>query len=174
MYNFADDLKPQSKTSSKNEPFFEPVSEQVVNNLETSHEQVLVPSINNTNKTNSIKIPNSDKQEQNDTKENSAFLNEVEAASQQKKLREKNKGFMPPQPEEVKAYFLQQRFPEVEAFKFYNYFSSVGWLVGGKSPMVDWESAAKNWMLNTEKFKGAPSHNQPLTSTTDKNYAEPL
>jgi hypothetical protein len=81
--------------------------------------------------------------------------------------------------EEVKTYFHQNNFPEIEAQKFFNYFSSIGWLVGGKTPMVDWQSAAQNWMLNSTNFIqnkdiSAPNRAQQLNSTTDKNYAEPL
>jgi hypothetical protein len=36
--------------------------------------------------------------------------------------------------EEIKSYFLQENFPKLEANKFFNYFSSIGWLVGGKTP----------------------------------------
>ena len=55
MFDFAEDLKPQSKTSSKNEPFFEPVAEQALDKQQTSTEQALVPSINNTNSLNNKK-----------------------------------------------------------------------------------------------------------------------
>jgi hypothetical protein len=70
-------------------------------------------------------------------------------------------------------------FPELEAQKFFNYFSSNGWLVGGKTPMVDWQAAAQNWILNSINFNNnsdtTPSHQrQNLNTTTDKNYAEPL
>ena len=84
-----------------------------------------------------------------------------------------------PKMEEVKSYFLNQHFPELEANKFFHYFSSVGWLVGGKTPMVDWQAAAQNWILNAPKFK----HNTDTTPIdrakhlnigNDKNYAEPL
>jgi hypothetical protein len=79
--------------------------------------------------------------------------------------------------EKVKDYFLNQQFPELEAIKFYNYFSSNGWLVGGKTPMVDWQAAAQNWILNSINF----NHNtvpfdraKHLNTSTDKDYAEPL
>jgi len=39
--------------------------------------------------------------------------------------------------EEVLTYFREQNFPELEASKFFNYFASIGWLVGGKTPMAD-------------------------------------
>ncbi|KQB42844.1 hypothetical protein RCH33_941 [Flavobacterium daejeonense] len=81
--------------------------------------------------------------------------------------------------EELKTYFQQNNFPELEAQKFFNYFSSVGWLVGGKIPMVDWQAAAQNWMLNSINFNPhndttSSPHRQNLNATTDKNYAEPL
>ena len=80
--------------------------------------------------------------------------------------------------EEVKTYFSQEKFPDLEAQKFYNYFASIGWLVGGRTPMQNWQAAAQNWMLNTAKFT-KESHSPPktkthLNATTEKNYAEPL
>lgn len=81
--------------------------------------------------------------------------------------------------EEVKTYFIENNFPEQEAQKFFNYFKSVGWLVGGKTPMVDWQAAAQNWIINSINFNhntdtiptNRPKH---LNTTTDKNYSEPL
>ena len=80
--------------------------------------------------------------------------------------------------EEVKLYFSQEKFPDLEAQKFFNYFASIGWLVGGRTPMQNWKAAAQNWMLNTIKFT-KESHPLPQTTnklniTTEKNYAEPL
>lgn len=81
-----------------------------------------------------------------------------------------------PNLEEVKTYFLQQNFPELEAQKFYNYFSSIGWLVGGKIPMIDWQAAANNWMLNAPKFISdeRTDRTKQLNTSTDKDYSEPL
>lgn len=81
--------------------------------------------------------------------------------------------------DEVKTYFQENNFPELEAIKFYNYFSSNGWLVGGKTPMVDWQAAAQNWILNSINFNHNTDttpihHRQNLNTTTDKDYAEPL
>jgi len=79
--------------------------------------------------------------------------------------------------EEVKTYFQENNFPEQEAQKFYNYFKSVGWLVGGKAPMVDWQAAAQNWMINAPKFISnaeQPNRAKQLNTTTDKDYSEPL
>lgn len=81
--------------------------------------------------------------------------------------------------ENIKAYFLNQHFPEIEAIKFFNYFSSNGWLVGGKTPMVNWQAAAQNWMLNSINFNQntdtTPIHRaKHLNTGTDKDYSEPL
>ena len=83
-----------------------------------------------------------------------------------------------PKLEEVQYYFTQQNYPDIEAQKFYNYFSSIGWLVGGRTPMQNWNAAAENWMLNANKFSKEPEKPLPrvnqLNATTSKNYAEPL
>ena len=95
-------------------------------------------------------------------------------ANQTEKSRQK---VIAPKVEEVKSYFLKQNLPELEANKFFNYFSSVGWLVGGKIPMVDWQAAAQNWMLNAIKFKSyekPPDRAKHLNSSNDKDYGEPL
>jgi len=79
--------------------------------------------------------------------------------------------------EEVKTYFQENSFPELEAQKFFNYFSSIGWLVGGKTPMVNWQAAAQNWMINVPKFISnaeQPNRAKQLNTTTDKDYSEPL
>ncbi|WP_310556901.1 transcriptional regulator [Flavobacterium sp.] len=85
----------------------------------------------------------------------------------------------------VKEYFKFQNFTEFEAERFFNYYSSIGWLIGGKTKMKDWQAAARNWMLNTPKFSvnlpnpsTQKANPQPraynLNATIDKNYAEPL
>ena len=85
-----------------------------------------------------------------------------------------------PKVDEVIKYFQEQNFPEIEANKFYNYFSSNGWLVGGKTPMKNWKAAAKNWMLNSLKYNGNNNNSktsiqpQNLNTAIDKDYSEPL
>ncbi|TRX03211.1 transcriptional regulator [Flavobacterium gawalongense] len=75
-------------------------------------------------------------------------------------------------------YFLSQENTEMEANKFFNYYSSIGWLIGGKTKMKDWKAAARNWIMNQNKFKvNSPAqtlHPQNLNTVTNKNYAEPL
>lgn len=172
----------------------------------TSIEQALVSSINNTNITNNSNIQNDlnlEEQAKNLEEENlffkekkkkeekscakkemlevladdnrkivPTFANFAEKQTEKSRQKENNPGI-----EEVKSYFFQQNFPELEANKFFNYFSSVGWLIGGKIPMVDWQAAAQNWMLNAIKFKSyekPPDRAKHLNIESDKDYSEPL
>lgn len=80
----------------------------------------------------------------------------------------------------VKEYFKNQEYSEIEAERFFNYYTSTGWLVGGKTKMKDWNAAARNWMLTTSKFSiNLPSTKKEtrannLQTNEDKDYAEPL
>nr|WP_315199883.1 transcriptional regulator [uncultured Flavobacterium sp.] len=206
LFNLSDELKPMPKSeknnSSNTEPVFGLVTEQVVNKSCTSNgtgsEQALVSYINNTNIpniSNNLKIANLDEPAQNfeieddilknvDTEMPFAFAdtdkNQTESGRQKKeKSSAKKEKVYVPAIEEVKTYFHQQNFPELEAIKFFNYFSSNGWLVGGKTPMVDWQAAAQNWMLNSINFNhytdATPINRaKHLNTGTDKDYSEPL
>ena len=197
LFNFSDDLKPLPKNASSN---FKPVIEQVVKKSCTSdetsseqvNEQVLVPYINNTNITNDLNNSNSlnlgEQSKKIEENANDEFVIpsavEVTLSEKEKKLREKKKdefivtssAFEKPTIENVKIYFQENNFPELEAQKFFNYFSSIGWLVGGKTPMVDWQAAAQNWILNAPKFitNAEPNRPKQLNTTTEKDYSEPL
>ena len=87
-----------------------------------------------------------------------------------------------PSLEMILEYFSFKESSQIEANKFFNYYSSIGWLIGGKTKMKDWKAAARNWMLNTAKFavnatkydynaQPKPMH---LHTATQKNYDEPL
>ena len=195
LFNFSEDLKPlpKSERKPKNEPLIELVSEQALNksctSSETGTEQAVVPSINyinNTNILNDKNVSNLEKHTKNfkeknnleikndkKKKEKSSAKKEKEKSSAKKEKEEKSQ----PTIEEVKTYFQENNFPEQEAQKFFNYFKSVGWLVGGKTPMVDWQAAAQNWMINAPKFISnaeQPNRAKQLNTTTDKDYSEPL
>lgn len=197
-------------TKSKNDQVIEQVdeqlTEQVLNKHQTSSKHV--PYINIINNTNSINL---DKQEilKNEEKlisGNSNFDEVVETdlkVEKEKKLREKKKNIgeaslscqaesRPSKPtlEETEIYFLEKNFPEIEAQRFFNYFESNGWLVGGRTKMKDWKAAARNWMLNAKKFSKNENKNTTLSSraqsresvlvpnhlhvTNQKNYGEAL
>nr|WP_315207493.1 transcriptional regulator [uncultured Flavobacterium sp.] len=196
LFNFSDDLKPIPKsektTVPKNEPAFELVNEQALNKScttnKTGTEQALVSYINNTNIpniSNDLKCANVDEQAQNFEIEDNILKN-VDTEQKEKSSAKKEKMFIvtssaveKPTIEKVKFYFLENNFPEIEANKFFNYFSSNGWLVGGKTPMIDWQAAAQNWILNAPNFKynteTVPvNRSRHLNTGTDKDYSEPL
>ena len=168
---------------------------------ETGTEQALVSYINNTNIpniSNDLKIVNLDEQAKNFEIDdviarNEAILENETAEEKEKSSAKKEKDEIDnfiilravelsnlknvnPTIENVKAYFLNQNFPELEAIKFFNYFSSNGWLVGGRTPMVNWQASAQNWILNAPKFisNEQPNRAKHLNTGTDKDYSEPL
>lgn len=168
LLNFSEDQKTPKKQDSNTQKN-RPKTEQLINRQETSNEtgteQALVPSINNINKTNDLNISNLDKLTEN-FKMHSACSN-----YEKSKIEQRIPAF-----DEIKKYFRENNFPELEAQKFFNYFSSNGWLVGGKTPMVDWKSSSQNWMLNTDKFSTPEKTNRAkhLNTAKNKNYSEPL
>jgi SOS-response transcriptional repressor LexA len=236
LFNFAENLKPLSKSEKSASPIFEPVDEQVVNKQQSATEtstvqpieQVLVPYINNTNITNDSNNPNSSnlsepekkieddqyifrnenqKEEKSSAKKEEMFStfadSEDNKNDRQKEMleetddkkagssspafahlnaeqtytrRQKVTALHQPTLEDVLGYFVQKQFPETEAAKFFNYFKSIGWLVGGKTPMADWQAAANNWMLNAPKFSinERTDKTKQLDSSADKDYSEPL
>ncbi|MBP6759807.1 MAG: transcriptional regulator [Flavobacterium sp.] len=173
---------------------------------ETGTEQALVSYINNTNIpniSNNLNVSNLDEQAKKNENDDGflknvgtempfAFAdtdkNQTESGRQKKEKSsaKKEKEFLvtssaveKPTIEKVKTYFLEQHFPELEAIKFFNYFSSNGWLVGGKTPMVDWQAAAQNWILNSVNFNHYTDTTpidraKHLNTGTDKDYSEPL
>lgn len=91
-----------------------------------------------------------------------------------------NKLDRPKNENEVIIFFLKENWPELEAKKFYNHYQGIGWKVGGKTKIIDWQATARNWMLKadelkTEKTVVAVSQNTDnLKTSSNKNYSEPL
>ena len=83
---------------------------------------------------------------------------------------------IPPNPETVKSYFRQKQSTELEAEKFLNHFQSNGWLVGGRTKMKNWHAAARNWILNAQKFSSTlrPPKGDNLHTNQNKDYSIPL
>lgn len=184
LFNFSDDLKPTPK-EAKTKPIFNQVNEQVLNKphtgSETGNEQVneiaLVPSINYTNNTNSkddVNIENLGEPTEKNENEIQFLKNHNDIKEEKSSAKKEEKNI--PQYEDVLVFFSEHSFPELEANKFYNYFKSNGWLVGGKTPMADWQAAAKNWMLNIPKFinHGRADSAKQFDTSANKDYSEPL
>ena len=84
----------------------------------------------------------------------------------------------------ILEFFKEEKWPELEAQKFFNHYQGIGWKVGGKTKIVDWKATAKSWMLKAEEMKltsRKKANNLPLDQNQDnlhtnrnKNYDEPL
>lgn len=203
MVNFSDDIKSNAKTlqptrlkneqvhnltESKNEQVIEQVNEQVYiynkkqtpkNNLNNTKIDIEKISRNEpVQNLSPIIIP-----KEKEIKTESSQQKEKSSAKKEKSLElELNFDYIIPTLELAIDYFLSQQKTETEANKFFNYYSSIGWLIGGKTKMKDWKAAARNWILNTAKFAAnTPKYDynsQPkpmhLHTAIQKNYDEPL
>jgi len=139
---------------------------------ETSTEQALVSYINNTNiYKHKTKVNESTHAQKNTTEE---FSEKKQDQEKKKFPRKKKSDFIIPEITAVKEYFASQKFPAIEADKFFNHFTSNGWLVSGKTPMQNWQAASNKWMLNNQKFNTSTSKTSHLHATTGKNYNEAL
>ncbi len=91
-----------------------------------------------------------------------------------------NKLDQPKNENEVIDFFEKENWPELEAKKFYNHYQGIGWKVGGKTKIVDWQATARNWMLKADELKeektlvAVSQNTDNLKTSSDKNYNEPL
>ena len=53
----------------------------------------------------------------------------------------------------ILTFFKTEKWPELEAKKFFNHYQGIGWKVGGKSQIVDWQATARSWMLKADEMK---------------------
>jgi len=166
--------------------------------IQTSPKQALIPYTNNTNNIN-IKDKLKEKDEISKPqfpKKNDLEMKKEKEKSCAKKETEKSSKKAPhgdgvkassgvgvvvgaiPTLDAVLEYFLLKKYAPIEAEKFFNYFQSNGWLVGGKAKMKDWNAAARNWVLNAKGYC-PPKKQDTLIATNlqilkNKNYNEPL
>jgi len=137
----------------------------------------LRPSLNNTkqivNSTNNLNLGN--EQSKNNSK-NKSVKNSSATKKSKKNIARAGAN---PTLQEIKNHFAQNNWHELEAEKFYNYFESNGWLVGGRTPMKNWKASANNWILNAKKFQSnennkANNRAGKLHTPQSKNYGEAL
>lgn len=63
---------------------------------------------------------------------------------EREKEKEKTKPKPPPTVEQVKEYAAKAGL-NLDAERFVDYYTANGWKVGGRTPMKDWQAAARNW-----------------------------
>lgn len=104
------------------------------------------------------------KQPRNDLKTTNPLLNENEnvdenvkgvvgGSDDKRRNGTKRKTFVPPSPQELKAYFSILGGTGQDADRFFDHFTANGWLVSGKSPMKNWQAAARNWMRGNRSWQ---------------------
>ena len=82
---------------------------------------------------------------------------------------------------EILSFFKNENWPKIEAEKFFNHYQGIGWKIGGKIKIVDWQATAQNWMLKFKEIQTQkniflpPFQNRDnLHTSKNKNYNEPL
>ena len=173
--NYDNSLKSNNLKSNKNPKLnFEPVQNRTrlknEQHIEQVDEQVYID--NNKTYTNTINKDIDTKSEILKSKNSNTAPKEKSCA----KKEEANNNGITPSIEMILEYFVFKESSEIEANKFFNYYSSIGWLVGGKTKMKDWKASARNWIMNQNKFQPKSNIPQPnhLQTSNYKNYAEPL
>lgn len=94
------------------------------------------------------------------TKNHETFPERSEEEKENEKEREKinkkvnkvsdKKRFCPPTLEEVKMY-CEERQNDVDAERFFDYYSANGWVQGKGTPIKDWKACIRTWEKNTIK-----------------------
>lgn len=160
----------QQKELLIGQPMVQPIEQPTGQQRGQQNEPLYNKHINNkklNKRLNFISAENEFSAEQSDKK------NEKIVSKSEKKEGVLVSKFTPPNLEEITAYFREKSAPEIEAQKFFNYFESNGWKIGGRSPMKKWKAAANNWILNAEKFNPKVQTSN-LHLNQDKDYEIPL
>ena len=100
--------------------------------------------------------------------------------NKKERKKELKKQTIPPQLDQVVAYFLSKSQSTAMANEFFDHYESNGWKVGGKAPMKKWTAAVGNWIRRQENFNGPSKgpHRQGARATardllTDTTWASP-
>ncbi|PRY03355.1 hypothetical protein CLV24_14210 [Pontibacter ummariensis] len=155
---------------------------QVVDSGCMGTEREVGPSINSINK---INLTNSRNGRERARDEGSEY-EQVGVQKERRKEKgcaekEKKAAVEPPGLEEVRTFFLERGYRELEAFRFFHHYSANGWMLG-RSPMQDWKAGARKWMLNElNQNRGEDASDQgnhrpaPAAGGAGaKDYTEPL
>jgi len=101
----------------------------------------------------------------------------VPNTNKKKHITNSTKAKLPKNKNEVLFFFENKKWPALEAEKFFNHYNAIGWKVGGKIKIKDWQSTAENWMLKFKEIETAKAVSQKrdnLKTSKSKNYGQPL
>lgn len=90
-------------------------------------------------------------------------VNQISTPSSSSSSSTTLRGVNPPTLEEVKLQAAKIGVTENEAERFFNYYTSNGWMVG-RTKMKQWRSALANWKIRGQEYGGsAPAKSGPKT-----------
>lgn len=136
-------------------------------------EQAIVPYINNSNNSNI---------EKNKVNNHILQSNKSENKYEEQQLVINEDSTIPPNYLMVKQFFISNNCTEQHAKRFFNHYQSLGWLMGGRTRIINWQPLAENWIskLNDNIFKEnfqknkSPFNNKENYEPANKNYRDPL
>ncbi|WP_417619827.1 hypothetical protein [Oceanihabitans sediminis] len=97
-----------------------------------------------------------------------------------KHIKNRSKRERPKSKIEVITFFKENKWPEIEAEKFFSYYESLDWKLKGETKIANWHATAQNWMLKAEELKtktnkkAVSQKTDNLKTTKNKNYNQPL
>lgn len=75
--------------------------------------------------------------------------------------------FTPPSEDDAITYFCKQGSSAVEAKSFIDYFTAIGWKMGGRASIKDWQSAARLWIRRSGRYNRPQTRNTTQESPSD-------
>lgn len=73
--------------------------------------------------------------------------------------------FVPPDETQAIAFFRENGSNKTEAQTFLDYYQANGWKISGKTPMKDWQAAARNWIRRAGQYSKPQATQQPQQKT---------
>ena len=75
--------------------------------------------------------------------------------------------FTPPSEDEAINYFDEQGSSAAEAKSFLYYYAAIGWKVGGRATMKNWQAAARNWIRRAGQYSHPQTKQVAAEPATD-------
>ena len=75
--------------------------------------------------------------------------------------------FTPPSENDAIAYFCEQGLSAAEAKSFLDYYAAIGWKVGGRATMKNWQAAARNWIHRAGQYSHPQTKQVAAEPATD-------
>lgn len=75
--------------------------------------------------------------------------------------------FTPPSEDDAITYFCEQGSSAVEAKSFIDYFTAIGWKIGGRASIKDWQAAARTWIRRSGRYNRPQTRNASQESPSD-------